>query len=79
MGGGWGAAEHKAGSAVTSALYYSLGSLSFSCVQRTLIGYVYSYTNLFKYFQELSNEHLPGILNTSSLFHYSVLTLTPLT
>lgn len=53
--GGRGKAAEQ-GAPVTSALYYSLGSLSFPFFKRTLISYVYSYTNLFKYFQELSNK-----------------------
>lgn len=66
------AAEQKAGFSchISSWLFIRV---SFFCRRkRTLISYVYSYTNLFKYFQELSINALPGIPNPSSLFHYSV-------
>lgn len=74
------APEQKAGfSCHISSLLFIRVSF-FRRRKRTLISYVYSYTNLFKYFQELSIKELPGIPNTSSLFHYSVVphTLTHL-
>lgn len=76
---GWRTAEQKAGFSchISSLLFIRV---SFFCRRkRTLISYVYSYTNLFKYFQELSIKELPGIPNTSSLFHYSVVLHTRLT